>query len=120
MTFIIKVRGAATPTTIADYLCEEHGRFEMSVDRTPQGDAPDTIPCPDCGASCIWVISAPLGRVKRWEVVRGGWSKPERPTHYDTRELGEGMELHEWQDKRRAIRDQERLEMVHKMARGDL
>lgn len=45
MTFRIKVRGARGPI-VAEYLCPVHGRFEATIDRTPEGNAPDLAPCP--------------------------------------------------------------------------
>lgn len=131
MGFVIKHRGSCR-LKASEYLCEVHGRFELDVE-TVDGDAPDTIPCPFellddhfcgdppalCGKPAIWVVSSPLGRVKRFEVVRGKWEKPERPTYYDTRELGEGMDLHEWREKRRRAWDEKRKADVMRMARDE-
>jgi hypothetical protein len=111
----------------ADYLCPTHGHFEASVE-TP---TPDDHPCPveiDCdhrgdGHACICGTSSPWsptqfnGKVKRVEVVRGGWQKPERKTWLDTRELGEGQDPEEFRAKRREIRDEERKKAVMEMLR---
>lgn len=105
MTWRINIRGATTQSALAEYLCPEHGVFEATVERPP----PDDRPCPECGATSPWTItSAPLGKVRAVEVVRGKWEKPEKKTYLDTRELGEGMELDEWREKRKAIRDEQR------------
>lgn len=117
MTFKIIIRGSPTPTTIADYYCEEHGRFELEVARTDQGDAPDVMPCPACGLPSVWCISAPLTRVNPIEAVKGKWAKPERPTYTDTRNLGEGQPLHEWREDRAAVWERKRKEDVVRFAR---
>ena len=110
MTFTIKLRGGRTPTIAAEYVCPLHGRFELDVQRDDGGDAPATLPCPvdGCVEASPYAISAPLGRVKRVEVQRGKWQKPERKTWMDTRELGEGMDIDEWRSKRAAIWDEKR------------
>jgi hypothetical protein len=79
-----------------EYLCDSHGRFSALVDR----DGPDWHACPTCSTPSIWVISAPMGRVRLAEVERGGVSKPDSPMYLDTRELGEGMGMDEWRAKR--------------------
>lgn len=97
----------------ADYLCPEHEHFEASVE-TP---TPDAHPCPECGASSPWSPTKLNGKVRRVEVVRGGWQKPERKTWLDTRELGEGQDIQEFREKRRAIREEERQKAVREMLR---
>jgi hypothetical protein len=46
--------------------------------------------------------------VKRWEVVRGKYEKPERKTYLDTRDLGEGQDPEEFRAKRAKIWDEQR------------
>ena len=101
---------------LCDYECPRCGVFETLVD----SPAPDEIDCPECFLASHWVPAAVFGKVRNWEVQRGGWQKPERPTWTDTRDLGEGQELHEWQEKRRAVWDEERKKDSIKYARGEL
>ena len=118
MAFTIKIRGAPSRVISAEYLCPTHGRFALDVERDANGDPPEWVHCAypfdgaagpvRCTEACQWVISAPLGKVKAWEVVRGGWQKPERETWLDTRNLGEGQELDDWREDRRKIRDRQR------------
>jgi hypothetical protein len=92
-----------------EYLCDSHGRFSATVER----DGPDCHPCPLCSRPSIWVISAPMGRVRTAEVQRGGVDKPDSPMFLDTRELGEGMPFDQW----RAKRDKMYEERRHKEAK---
>lgn len=101
---------------VAEYVCPEHGRFDRTLERTVAGDAPDDCPCPDCGIVSPWTISAPLHRVAV-TAARGGWQKPERKTYLDTRELGEGMDIQEWREKRAAIREEQRKREVMELVR---
>jgi hypothetical protein len=89
----------------SEFLCDSHGRFDALVDR----DAPDWHPCPRCSAPSIWVISAPMGRVRIAEVMRGGVDKPDSPMFLDTRKLGEGQPYEEF----RAERDKLYAERRH-------
>lgn len=102
---------------VADYTCEP---CALTFEGTVESPAPDWVTCPVCEGNAAWTPTTLHGRVKRVEVVRGGWAKPEHPGWLDTRELGEGQPLEEFQAKRRAIRDVERKAMVRAMARGDL
>lgn len=45
-------------TTLQDYECPEHGRFETTV----HGDVPDEVPCqvPRCALPSHWVPCAPV------------------------------------------------------------
>lgn len=136
MTFAIKVRGAPTATIAAEYYCEEHGRFELDVERTAAGDAPDAVPCPftvevaqlhpdtgeylvemSCGLPAIWCISAPLARVRKIEAVKGKSQKPERETWTDTRSLGEGQPLYEWKEDRAKVWEEWRKKDVMRFAK---
>jgi hypothetical protein len=102
MTYTLKVRGAPGPMT-AEYLCPVHGRFEAMVRRTEAGDPPDARPCPVCLQPAAWVISAPPGRVRATEVVRGKGDPAPTPLALDTRALGEGMPLSEWKARRNTM-----------------
>ncbi len=111
MSFRINFRGASR-TMIAEYLCPEHGRSALDVERDAGGDPPAAAPCPHCGTTSEFVISRVMGRVRQVEAIRGGWQKPERKTWLDTRELGEGMDIDEWRAKRAAIRAEQRRKEV--------
>lgn len=118
---------------VAEYLCPVHGRFALEVPRDENGDPPEKMPCPTryeprqfalfgadakrreeiralhvCGRSAPYVISAPMGKVKHFEVVRGKWEKPERPTYFDTRKLGEGQPLEEFRAERAKVWEEHR------------
>ncbi len=117
MTFKITIRGNPSPTTIADYHCPVHGRFELTVARTAEGDAPDEQPCPECEGPATWCISAPMARVNQIEAVKGKWTKPERPTYTDTRNLGEGQPLYDWKEDRAKVWEDRRKADVMKFAK---
>lgn len=121
MTFTIKIRGSTDRPIAAEYMCPEHGRFTLTVDRDANGDPPGEMPCPKaldqvrydwagdhCWADSPFVISAPRVGVRRVEAVKGGWEKPARKTFLDTRDLGEGQDIDEWRENRAAIRDEDR------------
>lgn len=130
MTFIIKVRGDLTRPLLAEYTCPEHGVFSCTVVREENGDAPDVVACPvptpregdcceahcdECGERSTWTASAVRVGVKRFEVVRGGWEKPERPTYLDTRELGEGQSEEEFRAKRAKVWEEQRHREIKEM-----
>jgi putative FmdB family regulatory protein len=103
VTFIIRERGDSTALIVAEYSCPECGEFEATVKRP----TPDELDCPTCGATATWVISAPIGRVKRGEVTQGKYEPP--PAGYmDTRAIGEGQPLEEFRADRRKLRAEER------------
>ena len=104
MTFVVKIRGDASAPIVADFRCAECGVFEAVVPRAQS----DNAECPTCGEIAPWTPSVVCGKVKRFEVSRGGWEKPENPGWLDTRDLGEGMDHGEWMEKRQAIRDRQR------------
>ena len=56
-----------------------------------------------------------MGRVRRVEVTRGKWQKPEHPGWVDTRELGEGMPIEEFRAKRQKVRDQLRRDSLKEL-----
>ncbi len=116
MTFKITIRGTPSPTTLADYHCDACGRFELSVERI-NGEAPDAQPCPGCGLVAMWCISAPLARVNPIEAVKGKWTKPERSTYTDTRNVGEGQALYDWREDRAKVWEEKRKADVMKFAK---
>jgi hypothetical protein len=118
MTFTIKIRGTPTRLIASEYECPFHGRFELDVERTADGDAPDAIDCPLCGETAEWRISSPLARAQKvTAVTRGKWQKPERETYTDTRNLGEGQPLNEWQDDRAKVWERWRQRDVMRFAK---
>lgn len=88
---------------LADYHCPA---CDESFEETVEAPAPDDVPCPDCRTASPWVPTAVMGRVRKQEVVRGNWQKPEHPGWVDTRELGEGQPIEEYRAKRRKIREE--------------
>lgn len=102
---------------VAEYLCTEHGRFDMMLERTANGYAPDHAHCKTCGLLSEWTISAPLGRVRLAETTRGKVEAAPTPYHLDTRELGEGMPLKEWKAKRRKVWRDHRIAQNRKALR---
>lgn len=126
MPFVIKHRGDLTRPVVCTYTCPEHGEFDAEVERDADGNAPDRIECPMgeiygmpcvCGEAATWTPS-PIGcRVRRVEVVRGGWEKPERKTFLDTRRLGEGQDPEEFRAERKRIWNEERHRRVKELLR---
>ena len=116
MTWVIKTRGTPTASTIADYWCDDHHRFELAVDRI-NGDAPDSARCPVCGNESMWCISAPLARVNPIEAIKGKSQRPERATWTDTRAIGEGQPLYDWKEDRAKIWEEKRKQDVVDFAR---
>lgn len=124
MTFVIKVRGASSQPIVAEYMCPEHGRFDVTVARDANGDPPSEHPCPglwgadECGRAALWVISAPHTRVQKvTAVTRGKWQKPEHKTWTDTRNIAEGQPLYEWKEDRAKIWEEKRKEDVMRFAK---
>jgi hypothetical protein len=117
-TFMIKVRGTNSGLMAAEYMCPEHGRFDLTVTRDANGDPPAVQPCDVitgeadlrdqpgemhpilCGKPSEYVISAPLGRIKRGEVTRGKADEKPTPFALDTEALADGMPLKEWKERR--------------------
>jgi hypothetical protein len=136
VTYTVKHRGDRTATIVCVYTCPEHGEFETEVQRDETGSAPDHASCTRdvygpcdacgleeeahwsddvnhhhyraCGQSSAWTPQPITCRVKRFEVVRGGWEKPERKTFLDTRNLGEGQSMEEFKAERKKIWDEKR------------
>jgi hypothetical protein len=134
MTWKLIVRGSPHRTIVAEYECPLHGRFEATVDRTVDGDAPDLAVCPhvqevvDAGGGylfeieCLkpspWRISAPISRVKMGDVVKG---KDPGPQHGDrnlmnTRPLADGtMTMAEFKAHRAQVHRDISLDRVRKL-----
>lgn len=96
---------------VREYDCPGHGLFEMLVRRS---EDPPTEPCPECGAPCPVVISAPLFRPQRGAVARGGIAEKPFPHALDTEPLADGMPLAEWKAKRRALHVDQRRAAIKK------
>jgi hypothetical protein len=88
---------------LADFECPDHGPFETLAD----ADA-ETLACPDCGEPSAWLPTPVHGRVRIGEVERGKVARPDSPMFLDTRELGEGMPLKEFKEKRRKLYEERR------------
>jgi hypothetical protein len=126
MTYISKFRSTKS-TVLAVYTCPTHGEFDCEVERDELGNAPDAIECTQgesygvpcvCGEVATWTPS-PIGvRVRRLEVVRGKWEKPERPTYLDTRNLGDGQSLEEFQAERKKVWERKREAEVMAVKKG--
>ena len=126
MTFVIKIRGAGG-SILCDFECPVHGRFEAMVPR----DASDTALCPAivtaydedlnstfecaCDRESPWAPTPIHGRVKLASVTQGKPEKPPAPGFLDTRELGEGMDHHEWAEKRAKFRDDRRKQELKEL-----
>lgn len=108
MTFAIKFRGDTTRPVVAEYECPACGRFTAIVERDHAGDPPEIVSCATCAGEAEYRISAVAGRVRRFEVVRGGWQKPERKTYLDTRNLGEGQPIEEFRAERKKVWEEKR------------
>lgn len=133
MTFVRKFNGKTerpdnNDRIVAVYTCPEHGEFDAEVQRDANGEAPDSVPCPeiitmtskthDCRCESYWTPSSVACRVRRVEAVKGRWEKPERETFLDTRDLAEGMDVEDWQAKRAAIWEKKRQEDVMAVKKG--
>lgn len=130
MTFIRKHSGDNTKPIVAVYSCPEHGEMDVEVQRDENGEAPDVAACPvmltangdalgvNCDLPATWTPSVVGCRVRRIEVVRGGWEKPERSTYLDTRKLGEGQDIEEFRAERRKVWDEKRKADVMAFKRG--
>lgn len=133
MSFVRKFNGKAeappNEAIVAVYTCPEHGEMDVEVQRDDRGEAPDVILCPAedehgivfagddaaqlCGRSATWTPSPSVAcRVRRVEVVRGKWEKPERNTYLDTRKLGEGQDIEEFRAERRKMWQAKRREEI--------
>lgn len=139
----IIVRGSPDRPMVAEYLCPVHGRFTLEVARDANGDPPAEMACPSavlrppalvtladprdaehfgvratCRLPSPFAISATRGaRVRKVEVVRGGYQKPEVPTWTNTENLGEGQAFEDWQDDRDKVWERAREDEVKELQR---
>lgn len=136
MAFTIKQRPRSGRPMVAEYLCQVHGRFAIEVARDELGDPPGEMPCATvmefhiacrqherahrpCGFPSPHVISAPRGtRVRKVEVQRGGYQKPERETWTDTTNLGEGQDLDDWIADRDKVWERDRQREIKELIDG--
>jgi len=118
MTFVRKHSGDSTRPIVAVYMCPVHGEFDAEVGRDKNGEAPDVVQCSvTCDRIAAWTPS-PVGcRVRRVEVTRGRWERPERKTYLDTRKLGEGQDVEEFQAERKKIWDEKRRQETKELLR---
>lgn len=71
-----------------------------------------------CALDSTWTPSSAVScRVRRVEVTRGKWEKPERHTFLDTRKLGEGQDPEEFQAERKRMWTEERRKKVKDLLR---
>jgi len=122
MAFVIKVRGG-TGLVLAEYLCPEHGRFELLVERDVNGDPPAEQPCPViappadavCWESSPWTISAPAVHTQFVVTASKGKSAPKpHPYSMDTRMLAEGRR-NDFRTQRKKIREELRHKRVKEL-----
>ena len=126
MSYVVKFRGDTTRPIVAVYTCPEHGEFDAEVARDASGGAPEFIECglecgveadAYCGLEASWTPTPIACSVRRVEVVRGKYEKPERPTYLDTRKLGEGQDIEEFRAERARIWDEKRRADVKDLLR---
>jgi hypothetical protein len=128
MTWTVKHRGDTSRPTTAVYTCPEHGEFDATVERDENGEAPDVIgcreleygvggdmDCGECGRPSTWTPTPIACSVRRVEVVRGKYEKPERKTFLDTRKLGEGQDIEEFRAERAKVWDEKRQRDVKEL-----
>lgn len=139
MPWILKHKRSTQPM-VAEYLCPEHGRFELTVERDENGDPPAQAFCParvearmfalfgatseerdqltTCRRASPFAISNPgYAKVRAVEAVRGGYEKPAFETWTDTTALGEGQDLDDWHDDRAKVWERHREAEVHKLTK---
>lgn len=85
---------------VREYLCPDHGRFELIEPRSHPVDAGRA--CPDCGAICEWVLSAPRPKTHVITVERGGVASKPSPWALDTRPIADGMSHGAFREQRKA------------------
>jgi hypothetical protein len=111
MTYISKFRGAGG-RVVACYTCPSCGEVEREVERDSNGEAPDTIVCNEY-LDTNGVIEARYGFAPHCDQY-AVWTS----TSLDTRELGEGQSMEEFQKKRKAVWDEKRKRDVMDIKKG--
>lgn len=134
MTYIVKHKPLPGAPMMAEYICEEHGRFEQLVERDENGDPPATFPCPaiddvteedffeegchdrigaiTCEEPADLAIGAPA--IKFWSrdpvpIGRASKSDEKDPRALDTEPLATGkMTKAEWRKWQRGISNERR------------
>lgn len=114
MTFVIKHKPLPGSPMMAEYVCPEHGRFELLVERDEQGDPPASVTCGEevkpltwCKETAELAISAP--KVKYWSrdpvpIGRASKSDEKDPRALDTEPLATGkMTRSEWLEHQKGI-----------------
>lgn len=96
---------------LVDYRCDACSTDQEHMVESP---APDFVGCEFCDEQARWSPSPVMGRVRLIEVTRGKWEKPERKTYLDTRKLGEGQDLEEFQAERRKVWRDHRMDRPRK------
>lgn len=122
MTFVIKHKPLPGAPMMAEYICPEHGRFELLVERDEHGDPPAAVACevpcehdhfcedPPCADCCFTVYACGreaelvigASKVKFWSrdpvpVGRASKSDEKDPRALDTEPLATGkMTKAEW------------------------
>ena len=113
------------PVEVSDERARNHASAMMSgtwSHSKPGGDEPTFSElgefCTVCREPATWTPSPSIAcRVRRVEVVRGKWERPERKTYLDTRELGEGQSMEEFRAKREKVWEERRREDIKEMLR---
>lgn len=122
MTWVYKHRQTGG-LIVAEYECPVHGRFEVTLERDANGDAPEFAHCisgdrdaleVECVNACRFVFPAPMGRVQRVTAARRGKDPEPPPNVMDWRSLAEGMDHDEWEKKER----KKDFEHLHKLSRA--
>lgn len=92
----------------------DHSKFWCRECAGPDGSTGVT----ECYLNATWTPSASVGcRVRRIEVTRGKWEPPERKTFLDTRKLGEGQSMDEFQAERKKVWAERRRQTVKELLR---
>lgn len=97
--FTIRLRGAPPALVCREYLCLEHGTFDVLAD--PRSTC---HPCPECDATCDRAMSAPAVHTQfAVSASRGANDAKPHAMTMDTRPLAEGMPLKEWKAARKKL-----------------
>lgn len=118
MTWVRKRSGDLERPIVAVYRCPVHGEFDAEVSRDATGGAPEVVQCSaTCSMLASWTPTPVACRVRRVEVTRGKWEKPEQKTFLDTRKLGEGQDVEEFQAERKKVWTEHRHKEIRELLR---